>query len=477
MGTPTYVFANQSGPIPLSELDTNFTNVSTFTQSGTGAVSQTNDQKFEQAVCVLDFLDDATRTAVLANNTAGQNRTTVTTKFNDALAAAYHVFTGQGTLAVNGALVSGPTIMNEIWGAGLAGSIINSTYSGDVLHFGKAPGTTGSGVVAGGGLHSIQIQHSDPASVALRLLQTTQFKASDVDIVSTASRPNTQKGVVIDGGGGSAFQNGFDNVNVQGQDICWSFESAGAGQVTQQHFTNCYALPYSDNTVGIGWKFTGNNGQDSVWSGGNTENFKTGWKLATGAASYSDPHTQGLVVDGHRWEGADVSHPSIDCGDYSRNNMFTGYGNGFSSWVINDQPLTSGNFFYRPTLISFTPVFVSTSAVFDYSGGFQIGTAIIDGNRVEVDVSISASASGTVTNAITVTLTGLPNAISTTHYQASVDVGYCQRSGSNHISGTIAAGSNVVTLYVQPATAATPTSLGINGATGELDFTVSYFIS
>jgi hypothetical protein len=78
--TIPYTFANQTGPIPLSELDSNFTTLSSssnisYTEGGTSAVTTTVQSKLQQTISVKDFgaagdgsTDDSA--AIIAANTA-----------------------------------------------------------------------------------------------------------------------------------------------------------------------------------------------------------------------------------------------------------------------------------------------------------------------------------------------------------------------------------------------------------------------
>jgi hypothetical protein len=55
MPTLPYIFANQSGSIPLSELDANFAVGGAYTPAGTGAVATTVQAKLQESVSVKDF--------------------------------------------------------------------------------------------------------------------------------------------------------------------------------------------------------------------------------------------------------------------------------------------------------------------------------------------------------------------------------------------------------------------------------------
>jgi hypothetical protein len=117
---------------------------------------------------------------------------------------------------------------------------------------------------------------------------------------------------------------------------------------------------------------------------------------------------------------------------------------------------------------TWTPAFSSTSASFTYT--FQVGAYVKVGKQVTLTCSIKANASGTVTNGISIT--GLPFAAASTTYLTQSGVcGYVQRS-SVVITGFIA-GSTIYLTYGGSSNA-TPTTLGINGADGEVDFQITY---
>lgn len=382
-----------------------------FNQDDSGSVKTTVGAKLRTWKSVFDFLDSATCGYIEAGNTASQNRTTVTAAINAALATGKDVSMPYGTYATNGRIQIGPTYMNTLYGE-WRGTIIDTTYTGDCIHIGATPGSTASGVVTGGGVENLQINQGATSGNAIRLLQTQKTTVKNIYVANDQARPHTATALILDGGGGSSYFNDINNFTSIGCDISVQLLSSGAGQVTRNYFTNINSVPYTNNTNGIGIKFTGNDGQDSRFDMVNIEAFNTAVKFATGAASYSDPHTQGTVWTNFCVEGADITHPAINCGDYSRENYFIGYGNGFASWVINDNPLTSSNFFggIGQKYGTWTPSLSSTGVTFDYStgGGIQKGTYIVEGNKFTFFFTLKCqyTITGSDTNAMT--LAGFP---------------------------------------------------------------------
>jgi len=118
--TVPYIFQNASTPIPLSQLDQNFTSVAqasnqTYTPPFTNGVPESVSDKLAQTVSVLDFGADPTGTS------------DSTTAINNALVSgALNVFVPQGTYKVsNSLLVKSNT---HFYGSG-ASSVLNWTGS------------------------------------------------------------------------------------------------------------------------------------------------------------------------------------------------------------------------------------------------------------------------------------------------------------------------------------------------------------
>lgn len=88
MSDPTYTFANQSGPIPLSELDQNFEDVSTFEQQGANAVAQSLDEKVQQIFSITDYMTDEQRAAYFSGTYGAGVIASITIKVADAIAQA-----------------------------------------------------------------------------------------------------------------------------------------------------------------------------------------------------------------------------------------------------------------------------------------------------------------------------------------------------------------------------------------------------
>jgi hypothetical protein len=119
---------------------------------------------------------------------------------------------------------------------------------------------------------------------------------------------------------------------------------------------------------------------------------------------------------------------------------------------------------------TWTPAFSSSGATFTPT--VSVGSYTKVGNQVTIQGALAASASGTVTNPISIT--GLPFPMKTLVNGAqSCSVGYSQRA-TGVVSGYANSATSAIILIMAPSTSATPTTLGINGATGETDFAMTY---
>lgn len=127
MATVPFVFAPQTGPIPLSELDANFTALSTggpaagaalvgFLQTGVGAVGRTVQSRLQETFSVLDF------------GAVGDGATDNTTAIQNAVNACTGVL-----LFPEGVFICGPvTISNALVIQGV-GSGDSSTNTGTII--------------------------------------------------------------------------------------------------------------------------------------------------------------------------------------------------------------------------------------------------------------------------------------------------------------------------------------------------------
>ena len=130
-----YTFAGQTGIIPLSELDNNFTYVGdsngvTYVPAGTSAVSTTVQAKLRQSVSAADF-------GFLPSATAAAN----TTAFSAAFAASTQLTIPAGTYNVT-SLPNFAVRGTRIQGVGRVVLNITGTGPGLVIDAGAAPSTT-----------------------------------------------------------------------------------------------------------------------------------------------------------------------------------------------------------------------------------------------------------------------------------------------------------------------------------------------
>lgn len=186
----------------------------------------------------------------------------------------------------------------DLNGDGLNSTKIDSYVAGDCFRLGQR--SAGAGVVTGGSIQKMLISLYGISSIGIRVLSCQNAVVRDVFIGGSYGFPNTQTGVVMDGGASSGYFNQFENINVVGPDVGYKFEASAGGFLTQQFLTNCSALTYPYNPNSIGYFFTGNNGLDSTIIAGNVEFCKKGFQLATG--TFATSKTQGVTLVGVRFE-------------------------------------------------------------------------------------------------------------------------------------------------------------------------------
>lgn len=389
------------------------------------------------------------------------------------------------TAAINSSLASGAkrtqlsagsyTISGQIFvgtaqltGNGIS-TILKSTATADTIRLGSS--ALSSSMVTGGIVENLRVDIYGSSSTAIYLLQSTNASVRNVQVYSQAARPNSQIGVLIDGGNISAFFNQFTNVYVQGVDQGFVFNSSGSGYATSSTFVNCSALTYTDNTLGIGVRFNGSNGQDSIFIGGNMESCKKGIVMDSG--TWAVTRTQGTTWLGMRFEANSVC--DIDWGNGGFRNTFTGYGNYANSSAAGslNYDATKGNSINGANSGTWTPEFTSTGASFAYTT--QLGNYSISGDIVTATISITTSgaATGTLTNPITVNLPIATKDVTGQTYSAVV--GYSTRS-SKTIVGYATANSKAINLFIDGNTSATPTNIGLGAGGSTTVITITYLL-
>lgn len=186
----------------------------------------------------------------------------------------------------------------DLIGDGINVTKIDAYAAGDCFRLGKR--VPSPGIVIGGSIQKLIIRLYGISSIGIRVLSCENAAVRDIFISSSYGFPNTQTGVVIDGGSGSGFFNEFGNINVVGPDVGYKFEASAGGFLTQQYFNNCSALTYPYNPTSVGFLFEGNNGIDSTFVAGNLEFCKKGFQFDT--TSPATTTTAGLTLVGVRFE-------------------------------------------------------------------------------------------------------------------------------------------------------------------------------
>ena len=103
MATIPHVFASATSPLPLSQLDDNFTSLTVFTPSGTGAVPTTVQAKLSESVSVKDF--GAVGDGVTDDTTSIQNALAYAATIAILSGTGCSVFAPKGQYKITGQLV------------------------------------------------------------------------------------------------------------------------------------------------------------------------------------------------------------------------------------------------------------------------------------------------------------------------------------------------------------------------------------
>lgn len=232
----------------------------------------------------------------------------------------------------------------DLIGDGLSPTRINSYATGDCFRLGQR--SASSGVVTGGSIQKMLISLYGISSIGIRVLSCQNAVVRDVYIGGSYGFPNTQTGIIMDGGASSGYFNQFENINVVGPDVGYKLDSSAGGFLTQQFLINCSALTYAFNPTSTGILFVGNNGLDSTIVAGNFESCKIGMKFATG--TWSSVRTQGLTLLGVRFEAN--MYADIDWGNGGSLNTRIGYANfGNNSNRVYTFNITNANANYGAT--------------------------------------------------------------------------------------------------------------------------------
>ena len=209
--TIPYTFQNQTGPIPLSELDDNFTALSlatnvNFTQTGTGAVTQSVSNKLQEVVSVKDFgaIGDGTTDDTTAFvNADGTSRTIYvpkgTYKIGSNLTLSNQTVFEQGailsvptgvTVAINGGIVAGIYQVFSCVGTGAITFDYSATIEGYPEWWGAIP-------------NSSTADCSTAINAAIVALQKTVLSAATYYCASTINITSDNKTLV---GAGSQYK-------------------------------------------------------------------------------------------------------------------------------------------------------------------------------------------------------------------------------------------------------------------------------
>ena len=277
-----------------------------FTQSGTGAIQRTVENKLKDTVSVKDF------------GAVGDGTTNDTAAFVAALAASDSVFVPIGSYVISSTVTI--AARKSLVGAGSKTIILSSVTAGTPAFRLGAAGSASVNYYPI--LESLTIEPSVSGSVGVLLYQTVSASVRNVFVNSPNLNANIT-GFKIDGGDHSSFFNVLQNCYALHCQIGYDIFSSGSNYATQQIFIDCSAfcdLVYGA-TTSIGMRFTGPSGVDTSVYGGNMENCGTGIKLIT---------STGINFNGVRFEDnttdIDINATTVNCTFIACKNILTAVG-------------------------------------------------------------------------------------------------------------------------------------------------------
>lgn len=216
------------------------------------------------------------------------------------------------------------------------GAVLTSAYAGFVLECG------GSGVALyyGIGVRNLAIVATGDSTCGVRLRGTAGAVVENLYIEGTVSASNTGVGVAIDGGNTSSFFNKIDSVICNHIETGFKIYTSGSSTCTTTTFINCSA--FGDVTSfpvngSRGLVVAQDNGNGSVWLGGNFEQCQYGIDVEQDGGT--------MTVNGARFEANDVD---VRFGLFTRGWLLSGCVN------LTDVTNNSGTGFGRHTIIGCT---------------------------------------------------------------------------------------------------------------------------
>ncbi len=209
---------------------------------------------------------------------AGANAMAVTAQSRAIDAAAAdglgQVFLPRGALTLGDLSIPAGVILR---GQGQRGTAV--TYSGSGT-FALLGGTAGA-VYYGCGISDLAIVLTTNTAEAVRMKGTVGAEVARLYIEGYINAGRTNNGVVVDGGNASSFFNKIDSVICNHVQNSYQMVTTGSQPCTDSYFSNCTAGGDASGGAGVGAASVGffvavNQGQGTVFNGGNIEDLGTG---------------------------------------------------------------------------------------------------------------------------------------------------------------------------------------------------------
>jgi hypothetical protein len=241
MSSVPYIFANQTGPIPLSELDANFANVKAFAVTANTVVG--NNQANITQLGTLGSL------SVAGNINSGNLRTTGITSVTGNITTASNVVAtsnmyantffgnvnyGSGTVTGTGNLVGGNILISG--GGVILGNLSvagNVTYlNANTLTTNDLTITVGNNQSTGGALNGAGLLVGTSNIATWRFNNLTNSWQSNIAITPTSNATLSLGGV--NNYWGAAY---ISSLNVTGNTVLGNLQTSGTGQISTGNIT------------------------------------------------------------------------------------------------------------------------------------------------------------------------------------------------------------------------------------------------
>lgn len=219
-----------------------------------------------RGISVLDYIPASEHPAIAARASTRDVTSYLQAAVDSLPPLGGTVFFPAGKYSVSGLAMAEGVVLR---GEGSQTSTLRHTGSAVCLQFGRKP----SAVKRGMGVSDIGINLTAKTATAMNLNGIVGGNFKNIYIEGSGESGRSDKGIVIDGGNASSFFNTFENVEISHIEAGFQLIKTGKTNGTTQVFINC-AVFGDRRSVGarsIGVQVNANQGNGSVWIGGNIE--------------------------------------------------------------------------------------------------------------------------------------------------------------------------------------------------------------